>query len=193
MAGALTLSLGVTAYVRNETWRSESALWADVLAKNPTSGRAHHNAGWDLQRRSRFEAAIAHYRIALPLLSHPPETAQVHFNLGLALAEQGEHEDAIREYGESIRVESLPMQHYHLARSLMSLGRDREAELQLRLNSTPQPQRGLVHRALGLAVARQGRLSEARRELRLALQFEPNEPLNRQALERVEQQATRAR
>lgn len=106
----LTGLLAFTAYARNETWRSRGSLWADVLAKNPNSPRAHTNAGWDLYEAGDHGAAIVHYRLALKHLAanptHSPyRGSRTWFDLGLALAAQGNHEAAIRAYSSALELD----------------------------------------------------------------------------------------
>jgi hypothetical protein len=59
--------LGSMTVLRNEDYRSQLAMWSDVVAKRPDNARAHNNLGSALFKRGRPDEAIAQYREAVRL------------------------------------------------------------------------------------------------------------------------------
>lgn len=62
----------VTAFVfltmiRNETWRSEKTLWADVVAKSPEKPSGHINLGREYHKSRNYAVAVREYQLAMKL------------------------------------------------------------------------------------------------------------------------------
>lgn len=70
-AGTLAL-LGTLTVARNRVWRSDEALWGDVVAQAPGSARAQMNYGLALMAEGRFEQAEPRLREALRLAPFYP-------------------------------------------------------------------------------------------------------------------------
>ena len=73
---------GVLTWERNETYRSELALWTDTVQHRPGNARAHNNLANLLLAHGRTADALAHYTTAVQLR---PDYADAHNNLGRAL------------------------------------------------------------------------------------------------------------
>ena len=91
------------AWQRNRVYLSESAVWSDTIAKNPSDARAHHNLGSVLLTSpGQLNAAIVQYQEALRL---KPDYAEAHHNLGNAWSQlPGHASDAIAEFEEALRL-----------------------------------------------------------------------------------------
>jgi tetratricopeptide (TPR) repeat protein len=156
---AVALAATVLTAARNTVYRSERALWDDVLAKRPDNARAHNNVGQLLYRQDRVAEAIDHYGRSVRL---DPTVAQAQYNLGLALMKSGRLAEAEAAFKEAIRI--LPYffnAHLNLALVLTHVGRVEEAlphfAEAIRFDASP----GEAHFQFGVALAKLGRWSEA--------------------------------
>jgi tetratricopeptide (TPR) repeat protein len=156
---AVALAATILTAERNAVYRSERALWDDVLAKRPNNARAHNNLGQLLYRQDRIAEAIDHYELSVRL---DPTVAQAHYNLGLALMKSGRLAEAEASFNEAIRI--LPYffnAHLNLALVLTHVGRTVEAlphfAAAIQFDSNP----GEAHFQFGVALAQLGRWAEA--------------------------------
>ncbi len=119
------LLLGFGTVRRNRDYRSEEAMWRDVVAKRPENARAYVGVGAALQKRGFIDEAIAQYRRSLEL---NPNYADAWFDMGSALQAQGKIEQAVDAYERVIHLvpQRLPVYEV-LARLLAQLGRHNQA------------------------------------------------------------------
>lgn len=85
---------------RNHVWTDEHTFWTDVASKSPGNTRAWHNLGTIYQNQGRFPDAISHYKKALMMGYHSPET---HYQLGRVYRAQGDDEKALPEFFEALK------------------------------------------------------------------------------------------
>ena len=64
---AVCIALGVTTFVRNQDYASETALWRSTARHSPAKGRVWNNLGYSLERDGALEEARAAYRKAIDL------------------------------------------------------------------------------------------------------------------------------
>jgi Flp pilus assembly protein TadD len=121
-----------------------------------------------------FEAALAEYEKVQRLNGDRVES---HVNLGALYAEQGKPAAAEAEYQAAIQMlPSFGAAYVNLADLFRMQGRDIEGEKVLRQGAAASPRDPGVHHALGLALVRLKRLSEATAELKLAAELAPDSP-----------------
>ncbi len=175
VAALAVLGCAVASRARNEDYRTVVGLWADTVARNPHSARAHHSLANELARDPlTFGGARAHYEAALRI---QPGDAEVHSNFGVLLSKRpGGSRAAIEHYERAIRLDPAYVQaHLHLA-GLLARERGGAAaarshyEAALRLN----PGHAEAHYNLGrLLAADPQRASEAIRHYEAALRSRP--------------------
>ncbi len=91
VAAGLAVALGLRTVRRNELYRSEVAMWQDVVGKRPANPRARTYYGTSLARAGRVQEGMVQLRKALELNPHYPEAG---VNLGLLLVEDGRLDEA---------------------------------------------------------------------------------------------------
>jgi hypothetical protein len=122
---AMVATLAQLTVRRNEDYRTEVALWTDVVAKRPNNARGHIGLGVALTTQGKPDEAMAHYSEALRI---NPSYAEAHYNLGIALFRQGKLDEAIAHYSEALRINpSYAEAHNNLGNVLARQGRLDEA------------------------------------------------------------------
>jgi tetratricopeptide (TPR) repeat protein len=171
IVGVTALLLGYGTVQRNEDYRSELAMWADVAGKRPHNARARVALGNALLARNRVAEAVAAYREAVGIR---PDFADAQCALGMGLAKKGSVDEAVAAYREALRLDpNHPQAHYNLANALARQGRTDEAIDGYRKSLRIQPQFADAHCNLGNALAKQERWDEAIGEYREALRLNP--------------------
>jgi tetratricopeptide (TPR) repeat protein len=124
--------------------------------------------------QARFEAALSEYLESQRLDADRPEA---HVNLGALFAEQENLAGAEAEDRTAIRLlPAFGAAYVNLADLYRVQNRDREGEEILRRGLAAAPRDPGVHHALGLALVRLKRLSEATAELKRAAELAPDDP-----------------
>ncbi len=114
---------------RNETWRSEASLWADVVAKSPANGRAWMNFGLTQMGKGDYRGAKASFDRAS---STVPYYSVLHINYGIVEGELGDEVAAEREFRRALELNPDASSHFFFARWLVGQGRGPESLPHLR-------------------------------------------------------------
>lgn len=158
LAVAVVASVALT-IARNRDYRSETALWADTVAKAPDNPRAHNNLGLVLFHAGQIEAAQREYEAALRL---DARYAPAHANLGDLLAKSGRLDAAIASYVRAVElVPSLSAVQAKLARQLLATGRMGEAWPHFAAALDANPDDTELRHVAAVALLRTGRVAEA--------------------------------
>jgi tetratricopeptide (TPR) repeat protein len=125
-AGAAALAaLSIGAHVRNEVWRSDEALWADVTRKSPANGRGWMNYGLALMARGDMLGARSAFERANTLT---PDYWTLEINLGIVNGALGEPQIAEAHFRRALQLApNFPDSHFYFARWLVEQGRSPEA------------------------------------------------------------------
>ena len=156
---------------RNRDYRSEIAIWSDVVAKRPSSPRGNMNLGRALLRVHEAAGAMPHLENAVRMAPRYPEARN---NLGAALAEQGRLDDAMAEFRAALGlVPSMTDARVNLERALLRQARYEEARAQCDVLVREQPGDQELHADLGTALVGLGRQAEAVAAYEQALRLGP--------------------
>jgi Flp pilus assembly protein TadD len=168
VAGVLTL--GWLTMQRNEVYRSDVAIWSDVVAQRPHNTRALTNLGTVLVAHGRIDEALARYNEAVQL---DPGNSDAQFNLGLTLAGRNDLDGALVHLNEAVRL----VPHSALAQCDLGIvltekgdlaGATRHLTESLRFD----PRNSVAHNAMGVILARQGNPADAEKEFSKAVQWQ---------------------
>jgi Flp pilus assembly protein TadD len=166
------LALGWMTIRRNEIYRSDVAIWSDVVAHRPHNTRALVNLGTVLAKRGQTDEALALYRQALQL---DPDNSDAQFNLGLTLAGRNELDEALVHLNEAVRlVPHSAIAQCDLGVVLAQKGDLVGASKHLTESLRFDPRNATAHNVLGTILARQGNPAAAEKEFARALQLEPD-------------------
>lgn len=127
VAIAAVLLLCVHAFAthqRNEIWKSEETLWADVVAKSPGNGRAWMNYGLTQMAKGDYAAAKRNFEHAATLV---PNYSTLEINLGIVKGELGDHTAAEEHFRRALALRPDVSAHLFYARWLAKRGRGPEA------------------------------------------------------------------
>jgi len=168
VAAAVPLALATAA--RNEVWSSARGLWEDVLAKDPSNGRAHDHLAALLMQEGQLELALEHAEEALRL---DPGIESGGFNAGVICMQLGRPAPAVEHFERALGVlpESAPL-YGNLGVVLYQLERTEEALEHLRRAVGLDPDYVVARRNLALVLVEAGRSREALPHLKRALALE---------------------
>jgi tetratricopeptide (TPR) repeat protein len=169
---ALGAGWGCLTLQRNETYRTELAIWADTVAQAPDNARAHNNLGLILFQAGRLDEALDHYEQAVRL---KPGYADGQGNYGCALFRAGRIPEALDHLETALRIRPDSAEaNYNLGNALFQLGQREEGialcETALRLD----PDSAEAHYNLGNMLYQDGRREEGSRHYQNALQLKPD-------------------
>jgi Tfp pilus assembly protein PilF len=133
-------------HLRNEVWRTDESLWADVTVKSPRNARGMMNYGLSFLTHRDFLSAITYLERAEAL---NPNYGPVQANLGVALAGLDRNDDAERHFQRALELApDLSEPHVFYGRWLMERNRLAESQAQLeaaiRANRLSIPARELL-------------------------------------------------
>lgn len=180
-AATLALGLGWLTHQRNETYRSDLALWTDTLEHRPGNIRALHGLGQAYSARGHYAEAIPLFQEALRLdrgLRFVAKPAILQTKIGHHLVATGRPTEALPHYQEALQLDPYyALAHHNLAVALLQLDRPaialrhfREA-LRLNIGGT-DAQAGLAASYLATE-----RIDDAIVQYREALRVEPDRAL----------------
>lgn len=111
-------------HARNQVWKSEETLWADVVAKSPGNGRAWMNYGLAHMARGEYVGAKQHFERAATLT---PNYSFLEINRGIVEGELGDQPAAERHFRRALELSTDTNSHYFFGRWLVKRGRAPEA------------------------------------------------------------------
>lgn len=141
----------------------------DAIAQDSAYAEAHYNLGLALKRMGDPEGAVRHFERAVELRREEPA---YRYNLALTLANAGRPRDAMEQYGAAATLEPdyFPAI-YNLAVTQYREGDYASALASFERATRLDPESYVAKYNLGLALLKLGRLEEAERALREALEF----------------------
>jgi Flp pilus assembly protein TadD len=163
------------------------ALLERTVRDYPRSARTWLCLGWAHNEEKNFAAAETALRKALELA---PDHADAHHYLGIALAGQARWAEAAAEFRKAIDLKAdYTEAYFNLALCLERLDDPRGNIAALQQAVRCRPQSADLHKALGKALARQGRYAEAATAFEAALLLDPDDAPVRKQLEEARARA----
>jgi tetratricopeptide (TPR) repeat protein len=189
----ITLTVLIAAYSRNNIWKDEETVWADVTRKSPNKMRGYNNLGLAYKDNGLLDKALQEYRKALRLspgfakANYNPGNAydrkgrvdetKVHYNIGNVYAAQGRTDEAIEEFQLALRlIPYFAQAHNNLGNAYARKGRTDDAIEQYQTALRLKPDYVKAHNNLGAVYASRDRMDEAIEEFIKALRLEPDFP-----------------
>jgi tetratricopeptide (TPR) repeat protein len=182
LAAAIVL-YGVAAAFRNLAWKDDRTLYADMVAKNPDSAKAHYNVAWEAQLRGDRATTIRHLARAVEIF---PRYYDAWALLGKQRWDEKKWDEAIGCYRRSVQIfPAYENGHWGLAKVLEAAGRREEAgkEFDEGARLLPDSYPIAYHRAAFLEA--EGKLEEAEDAWDDAVENGDGAPLARLAHARV--------
>jgi serine/threonine-protein kinase len=147
-----------------------------ALDCNPQISQAHGNLGNLLRAQKDLDGAIKHYDKALQI---DPKNAHAHNGMGLALRAKNDLDGAMRHFARALELDpNLVPVHLNFGLVLL-LRHDLEGAIRHYSRAAQlDPKNAKAHVGLAKALLEQGRILEARKEVREALSLlSPSDPL----------------
>jgi len=167
--GSILALLGLLTSRQCAAFVDDETLWRRTLSLNSRAWIAENNLGTILMNQMKLDEALVHFENSSRIR---PDHAAPRSNIGLARFKKGEVDEAISDFKAALAISPNESYAYaHLANALVSKGRAEEAipnyRAMLLTNDLPE-----VHRQLGVALFRTGRVTEAIAEYETALRME---------------------
>ena len=147
LALAILVAHAIGAHERNEVWRTEESLWADVVSKSPGNGRAWMNYGLTQMAKGEYAAAKGSFDRSAAML---PYYSFVQINLGIVEGAMGNHAQAESHFKRALELSPDANANLYYGRWLVGRGRAPEAlpllREALRLSPALPEGRGLLLR-----------------------------------------------
>ena len=156
---AAVVAYAAGAAVRNRVWKDDRTLYLDMVAKVPSSAKAHYNVAWAAQRDGEAGVAEPHLREAVRIF---PRYYDGWALLGKQLWDEKKWDEAIACYRKSVEIfPGYENGHWGLAKVLEESGKLEEAgkEFDEGARQCPDSYAIAYHRAAFLEA--RGRLEEA--------------------------------
>ena len=173
-AAALSGVLFVMSSVQISTWKDDETLYKHAIAVAPGAPIVYRNLGAALERKGRFNEAIANYVVARDLTPKDPET---YLNMGLAYLQMGRAPQAVENFQKAIELNpGSPVPLYHLSRALLAMEQFDESDRVVKKALGMNPDRGMqasLHLQLGMASYMRKEDEAALREFFEALRLVP--------------------
>jgi len=105
-AAFLLITQGQAVFMRNETLRSNLALWEDNVKKAPNLSRAHNNLGGEYFNRGFRSKAFQEVSRALELNNYPrlQQGADIEYNMGMLCLSEKKDDKAAFHYNKAISI-----------------------------------------------------------------------------------------
>jgi tetratricopeptide (TPR) repeat protein len=148
-------------------------VYHEILLLNAESAEADMLAGEALDEMNDHAGAMQQFRAAIKA---NPKEPDVHFGLGYLLWTQSQYEEAAQEFqAEIANVPNHVQALAYLADADIKMNHPEVALPLLKQTIRLSPRMELAHLDLGIVYAKDGRQSEALRELKLAAELSPND------------------
>ncbi len=172
---AILALLMVGAWKQTSYWADNESLWRHSLHCTADNTVAEDNLGLILSQKGDYEAAAAHYKLALQIDSTDSKALN---NLGTFFLRQGKLDDAVAYYEKALQLTpTFADAHYNLANAFQQQGKWDKAIVQYQLAVQANANYTAAHVNLGNLFEQLGRIEEAISQFQLALQINPNSVL----------------
>jgi tetratricopeptide (TPR) repeat protein len=177
-AGLVAAACAVLSWRQVQYWKDGVALFEHALEVTRDNFTAHDNLGVELDRRGRFEEALAQYRETLRIkpgdLHGEENYSQANFAKGERLLNQGAYRDALTSFQEGMRYRPRnALAHTYTGLVLTQLGRLDEATAEFRSALELDPTLTRAHLGWGVVLAQSGKDEDAGREFAAAVRSDP--------------------
>ena len=177
-AAAVLALWGMATWQQVHVWRDGLTLFEHAVAATPESFVAHDNLGVELDRRGRYEEALAQYGETLRLKpgdrNGMRNYAMANFAKGERLTAAGKVEESLAAYREAIAADpALASAHMALGVALSALGRNQEARRQFEQTVQLDPSNAEAYYDLGLMLAGEGDNAGALEQFDAAVRLRP--------------------
>jgi len=164
-----------------EQYETAAAEYRIVLNLLPHSYTGYNSLGSVLRAKGDLRGAAAEYEKVLRM---KPTAGDTHYHLAWCLQKQGKEDVAASHYRKAIRFtpDCIPA-YLSLGEMLFKRGQLKEALDVCQAGVAVAPKHPLLHSNVGLLLIKMGQREEGEREIRTALQLDPNSPQIRKVAE----------
>ena len=163
--------LGWGTIERNRDFRSEEAIWRDVMAKRPGNWRSYASLAHAAAESGNQTKAIELYRLAL---ERNPQEPQIHLYLGNSLSSRDEADEAIDHYRQAVTFQpDSALANNALGQALAKRGQNDDAMARLREAVRLDPTLANARDGLARLLIQRGEFDEAVKQSEAILEIQP--------------------
>jgi len=171
---AIILVLTVLTLRRNHDYRTETAIWSDVIEQRPDNPRAYDSLATAYTKAGQVDDAI---KLFEKMLARWPDHSDGHHNFGAALAQKGDAQRAEKHFRETLRLDPYHAQaHHNLGLLLYQKDKLDEALFEFGEALRLYPEYPEAHNSAGRLFVKVGRLDDAIDQYQQALSWRPDWP-----------------
>ena len=183
MLSAVLLAYTGGTVARNLVWKDSLTLWEDAARKSPGSGTALFNYGSALRFRGRTEEGEEMIRRGVALA---PELVDREIGKGRAFLQHGLLKESILAFHTALYLDpGNPDAYFGLGLAHEARNEPTAAKVAYRRALESRPDHAESHNNLGILLAVEGHLDEARGHFLEAVRLHPDDPSYRTNLERA--------
>lgn len=175
-SAACVVALGLTTLQRNAVWSSADGLWSDTAAKSPGKFRVWSNLGVCLSRVGKENDALECFEKSVEL---EPRFVTGTLNLSNSLLRLNRPQESLESLNRLIDKTSSAAKigsiQYTRGQALLEMGKHEEAAAEFQKILALEPQNPLIHKVLGIALARGNRGHSALLHFREAHRLAPED------------------
>ncbi len=170
VATMFLITIGTITRSQVRHWTDSVTLYEHVIKVTESNYLAHYNLGNVLRESGRFDEAIDHYRMSVPIHPNPKKP---HNNMGIALTALGRFDEAVFHCSEALRLDPLLIgAHNNIGEALVALNRIDEAISHYTKALNIDPDSVETYNNLGTALLAQGSIEKAIEQYTKALQVD---------------------
>ena len=159
IVAAIVAALGAATYDRNKDYRTEEAIWTNIVRQRPNNFRAQNNYGLIQFSKGNIDTAIKAYKTALNL---NPGYGLSHHNLGKTYLTLKRYDDAMPHLLEAVELSENNARVFNdLGFGYFRTGKIDQAIDACRKALSIEPNLDEAHYTLALALSRKERFSQA--------------------------------
>lgn len=164
-----------------QQYDAAAAEYRTVLGLLPHSYTVYNALGSVLRAKGDLRGAVAQYETTLAM---KPAAGDTHYYLGWCLMKEGQTDAGAKHYGQAIRYSPDCVPAYlGLAELLFSKKQWKESLDVCQAGLAVVPRNALLHSNAGLLLMKMGQRREGEKEIRMAVQLDPNSPQIRRVAE----------
>lgn len=167
----VVLTFSYMTFQRNKIWRTEVAMWEDVIKKSPNKANPNLNLGRAYYFEGKYELALTYFNKALKI---DPYYTKVYNNRALIYQQRGQYDKALEDFDTVSEISPSAATYYNKGRLYIQIKQYEEALDEFNNAIETNPVYANAYNGRGTAHEYMGEYTEALYDFNKALELDPN-------------------